>query len=129
MGKETSMARPRRGAGGHRGARPQAATKEHSRRETAEAGIHPGGVVSPEPLRIYTGILGQIGDIVMFSATARRLRELFPRATITLAVSRKYREAGELRAGLPYADRLFVTEYYFDKLSPRLFQPWERGWP
>jgi len=36
------------------------------------------GVVSNEPLRIYTGMLGQIGDIVMFTATARRVKELFP---------------------------------------------------
>jgi Glycosyltransferase family 9 (heptosyltransferase) len=87
------------------------------------------GFVSAEPLRIYTGLLGQIGDIVMFSATVRRLRQLFPRATITFAVSRQYREAGELVAGLPYVDRLFVTELYFEKLTPALFQPWERGWP
>lgn len=97
--------------------------------ETAEIGIGPGGVVTEAPLRIYTGILGQIGDIVMFSATLRRLRELFPNGRITLAVSRKYREAGELLAGLPYVERLFVTELYFEKLSPALFQPWERGWP
>ncbi|MBM3457838.1 MAG: glycosyltransferase family 9 protein, partial [Armatimonadetes bacterium] len=31
--------------------------------------------------------------------------------------------------GLPYVDRLFVTELYFEKLTPELFQPWERGWP
>src|SRR5438874_1383897 len=87
------------------------------------------GFVSPEPLRVYTGLLGQIGDIIMFSAALRRIRQLFPNAVITFAVSRKYREAGELVAGLPYADRLFVTQLYFDKLTPPLFQPWERGWP
>jgi ADP-heptose:LPS heptosyltransferase len=86
-------------------------------------------IVSNEPLRIYTGILGQIGDIVMFSATLRRLRELFPNADVTLAVSRKYREAGELVAGLPYADRLFVTELYFERLTPALYPLWELGWP
>src|SRR4051794_38463295 len=96
---------------------------------TFETGIGKGGVVSAEPLRIYTGLLGQIGDIVGFSATVRRLRELFPNARITLAVSRKYREAGELLLGLPYVDRLFVTQLYFEKLTPPLFQPWERGWP
>jgi len=58
-------------------------------------------VRTAEPLRIYTGILGQIGDIVMFTATVRRLKELFPDSEITFAVSKKYREAGELVAGLP----------------------------
>jgi len=85
--------------------------------------------IFPERLRIYTGLLGQIGDIVMFSATVRRLRELFPNAQITFAVSQRYREAGELVAGLPYVDRLFVTRFYFEKLTPSYFQPWERGWP
>src|SRR5262245_54949199 len=87
------------------------------------------GTVSQDPLHLYTGILGQVGDIVMFSATLRRLKELFPNSRITLAVSRRYREAGELLAGLPYVNRLFVTELYFEKLTPALFQPWERGWP
>jgi ADP-heptose:LPS heptosyltransferase len=96
---------------------------------TAEPGIEPGGVVTQAPLRIYAGILGQIGDIVAFSPTLRRLRELFPNARITLAVSAKYREAGELLLGLPYVDRLFTTQLYFEKLTPALFQPWERGWP
>ena len=36
------------------------------------------GLVSAEPLRIYTGILGQIGDIIGFTATVRRIRQLFP---------------------------------------------------
>jgi ADP-heptose:LPS heptosyltransferase len=87
------------------------------------------GIVSDEPLRIYTGILGQIGDIIMFTATARRLRQLFPRSRITFAVSRRYREAGELIAGLPYVDRVFVTELYFEKLTRSLWAPWELGWP
>ena len=97
--------------------------------QTAEPGIWEGGVVSPAPLRIYTGLLGQIGDIVCFTPTVRRIKELFPHSTLTFAVSRKYREAGELVAGLPYVDRLFVTELYFEKLTPALFQPFERGWP
>lgn len=100
-----------------------------TRVHVAETGIWPSGAVSLEPLRIYTGILGQIGDIVMFTATARRLKELFPNSSITFAVSRRYREAGELVAGLPYVDRLFITSLYFEKLTPPLFQPWERGWP
>src|SRR5579872_5293323 len=94
-----------------------------------ETGIHDNGVVSSAPLRIYTGLLGQIGDIIMFTATARRIKELFPNSSLTWAVSAKYREAGELVAGLPYVDRLFVTELYFEKLTQELFQPWERGWP
>ena len=68
-----------------------------------------------EPLRIYTGILGQIGDIVMFTATARRLKGLFPNSQIIFAVSSRYREAGERVAGLPYVDRLFATEFYSEK--------------
>jgi hypothetical protein len=87
------------------------------------------GAASMEPLRIYTGILGQIGDIVMFAATARRLKELFPRSAITFAVSARYREAGELVAGLPYVDRLFVTERYFERMTEALFLPWHLGWP
>lgn len=97
--------------------------------ETALPGLEPRGVVSHAPLRIYTGILGQIGDIVMFTATARRLKELYPHSTLTFAVSRRYREAGELVAGLPYVDRLFVTELYFEKLTPELSAAWELGWP
>lgn len=85
--------------------------------------------IFPEPLRIYTGLLGQIGDIIMFSAVVRRVRQLFPNSHITFAVSARYREAGELVAGLPYVDRLFVTHLYFEKLTPKYFQPWERGWP
>jgi hypothetical protein len=85
--------------------------------------------VSQAPLRIYTSILGQIGDVVTFTATVRRLKELFPRAEITFAVSRKYREAGELVAGLPYVDRLFITEQYFERLTPPLLPLWEGGWP
>ena len=95
--------------------------------ETAQ--VSPTGVSSYEPLRIYAGMLGQIGDIVMFSATLRRLKELFPNSRITCAVSAKYREAGELLEGLPYVDRLFVTQLYFEKLTPPLYDLWERGWP
>jgi ADP-heptose:LPS heptosyltransferase len=87
------------------------------------------GTVFPERLRIYCGLLGQIGDIIGFTATVRRIRQLYPNSEITFAVSAKYREAGELVAGLPYVDRLFVTRFYFENLTPRRFQPWERGWP
>src|SRR5215831_1177681 len=85
--------------------------------------------VFPESVRIYTGLLGQIGDIIMFSATLRRLKQLFPNSHITYAVSHKYREAGELLAGLPYVDRLFVTQLYFEKLTDRLPPLWQQGWP
>lgn len=91
--------------------------------------VSPSEPISREPLRIYTGILGQIGDIVMFTPTVRRLKELFPNSTITFAVHRRYREAGELVAGLPYVDRMFVTECYFERLAPRLRELWGRGWP
>lgn len=85
--------------------------------------------VHEEPLKIYTGILGQIGDIVMFTPTLRRLKELFPNSSITFAVSRKYREAGELVAGLPYVDRLFVAENYFERMTERSAPAWFSGWP
>ncbi len=81
------------------------------------------------PLRIYSGILGQVGDIIAFTATARRLKELFPHSELTFAVSRRYREAGTLVAGLPYVDRLFVTQLYFERLTPSLLPLWEEGWP
>jgi hypothetical protein len=95
-----------------------------------ESAAHlPSGIVTTDPVRIYTGILGQIGDIVMFTASARRLRELFPNAMITFAVSAKYREAGQLVAGLPYVDRLFVTQLYFEKLEGAAYTAWHLGWP
>ena len=65
----------------------------------------------------------------MCSAVARRVKELFPNGSITFAVSEKYREAGELLAGLPYIDRLFVTQQYFERLTPELALPWFGGWP
>lgn len=82
-----------------------------------------------EPLKIYTGILGQIGDIVLFTPTARRIKQLFPNSRITWAVSSRYREAGELVGGLPYVDRLFVTQLYFEKLAGAAYTPWHLGWP
>jgi len=83
----------------------------------------------PEHVKIYTGLLGQIGDIIMFSAAVRRIKEIFPNSTITFAVSKKYREAGELVAGLPYVDRLFVTEHYYDLRTDITYGPWHYGWP
>ncbi len=93
------------------------------------AGVPGPSKVFPERVRIYTGILGQIGDIVMFTATVRRIKEIFPNARITFAVTKKYREAGELVAGLPYIDRLFVTEHYFELRKDVVYAPWHYGWP
>jgi ADP-heptose:LPS heptosyltransferase len=87
------------------------------------------GVVSDAPLRIYAGVLGQIGDIVMFTATARRLKELFPRSQLTFAVSKRYVEAGGLIEGLPYVDQLFVTDLYFERMNDAIDLPWHLGWP
>jgi heptosyltransferase-3 len=87
------------------------------------------GSVFTEPVRIYTGILGQIGDIIAFTPTVRRIKELFPNSEITFAVSERYREAGELVAGLPFINRLFVTEKYFDHLTQDRYFPWHLGWP
>jgi len=80
-------------------------------------------------IQIYTGILGQIGDVIMFTATVRRLKEIFPCSAVTFAVSRQYRQAGELGAGLPYIDRLYVTEYYFERQTNLTYGPWHLGWP
>lgn len=88
-----------------------------------------GNAVCDQSLRIYTGLLGQIGDIIMFTATARRLRELFPKSRITFAVSARYQEAGALVSGLPYIDRLFVARHYFERLTPEHYPLWEAGWP
>jgi glycosyl transferase family 9 (putative heptosyltransferase) len=93
------------------------------------ARVPDSGVVSMDPLKIYTGILGQIGDIVVFTPTVRRIKQLFPNSRITWAVSSRYREAGELVGGLPYVDRLFVTELYFEKLVGAAYGPWHMGWP
>src|SRR5262249_31583585 len=91
--------------------------------------VQESGIVSTDPVRIYTGILGQIGDIVMFTPTVRRIKQLFPKSQITWAVSCRYREAGELVAGLPYVDRLFVTRLYCEKLTGSAYLPWHLGWP
>lgn len=80
------------------------------------------------PLKIYTGVLGQLGDVIGFSATARRIKEIFPNSAITFAVSKRFQEAGELLVGLPYIDKLFVTELYFEKLTPELVPLFEAGW-
>lgn len=80
-------------------------------------------------LRIYTGILGQIGDIVMFTPTVRRLKVLFPEASITFAISRKFDGMAPLLTGLPYVDRVFLTDFYFDKLTPQVARAWQMGWP
>lgn len=85
--------------------------------------------ISTHPFRIYAGRSGQIGDIVCFTPTARRLKQLFPNSQITFAVSSRYRQAGELVAGLPYIDRLFVTDRYFEKLTESTAALWQLGWP
>jgi len=58
-----------------------------------------------------------------------RLKQIFPRSEIAFAVSRRYREAGDLVTGLPYVDRLFLTELYFEKQTPEIDLPWHLGWP
>ena len=97
--------------------------------ETAQLPPAEYAAVCQAPLRIYTGILGQIGDIIMFTATARRLKEIFPNARLTFAIARQYAEVGDLLAGLPYIDRLFVTECYFERMQPAWAPLWEQGWP
>lgn len=114
---------------GRKEGRPEGDAPPRSYPDTEVAGGASAPAAAEEPIRIYTGILGQIGDIVMFTPTLRRLKELFPKSRITFAVSRRYREAGELIAGLPYVDRLFVAESYFERMTPRLADAWHGGWP
>lgn len=104
------------------------ARQPHSQLVLNEASEALSTCVTRERLRIYTGILGQIGDIIMFTATARRLKEIFPKSQITFAVSNRYREAGDLIKGLPYIDRVFVTKYYFERLNG-IRELWRQGWP
>lgn len=82
-----------------------------------------------EAVKIYAGLLGQIGDIIMFTPTLRRIKGIFPNSFLTVPVSSKYREAGLLIEGLPYVDQVFVTELYFEKQRGITFGPWHMGWP
>lgn len=82
-----------------------------------------------EPVKIYAGLLGQIGDIIMFTPTLRRIKEIFPNSFLTVPVSSKYREAGLLIEELPYVDRMFVTELYFERQRDITYGPWHMGWP
>jgi hypothetical protein len=85
--------------------------------------------VTLEPLRIYTGLLGQLGDIICFTATARRIKELFPNSSLTFAVSRRYSAVADLLSGLRFIDRVFITEHYYERLSDKTYFPWHLGWP
>lgn len=80
-------------------------------------------------MRVYAGILGQFGDIFAFTPTVRRIKEQYPDSEITFAVSRQYREAGELIAALPTIDDLFIAKNYFELLRPDLAPLWQAGWP
>ncbi|MCX6380319.1 MAG: glycosyltransferase family 9 protein [Armatimonadetes bacterium] len=80
------------------------------------------------PLRIYGGLLGQIGDIVMYTAVARRVKELFPDSEFTFAISKRYGGMEPLLAGLPFVDRVFQTELYFERMKPEWYPLWELGW-
>ncbi len=104
-------------------------TRSTAAREKTARSTPPPWPISREPLRIYTGILGQIGDIVMFTPTARRLKELFPNSELTFAIARKYQGMADLIRGLPYVDRVFQTECYFERLKPELAGGWHQGWP
>jgi ADP-heptose:LPS heptosyltransferase len=68
-------------------------------------------------VKIYTGILGQYGDIVMFTAIIKRIKELIPNSEITFAVSKKYGDIKPLLERDPLIDKVFVTENYFEKLE------------
>jgi len=64
-------------------------------------------------IKIYTGILGQYGDIVMFTAVIKRIKELIPNSEITFAISKKYGDMKPLLERDPLIDKVFVTENYF----------------
>jgi ADP-heptose:LPS heptosyltransferase len=66
--------------------------------------------------KIYTGILGQYGDIVMFTAIIKRIKQLIPHSEITFAISKKYGDIGPLLKKDPLINKVFITENYFDKL-------------
>lgn len=87
------------------------------------------GSVTAVRVNIYTGILGQIGDIIMFTATARRIKECFPNGQITFAISARYAAAADLVTGLGYINRIFTTRLYFERLTNPIFTPWNLGWP
>lgn len=67
--------------------------------------------------KIYTGILGQYGDIIMFTAIIKRIKELIPNSEITFAISKKYGDMKPLLERDPLIDKVFVTKNYFDKLQ------------
>jgi len=67
--------------------------------------------------KIYTGILGQYGDIIMFTAVIKRIKEIMPNSEITFAISKKYEDMKPLLERDPLIDNVFVTENYFEKLE------------
>lgn len=67
-------------------------------------------------VKIYTGILGQYGDIIMFTAIVKRIKELIPNSEITFAISKKYRDMKPLLMRDSLIDKVFVTQNYFEKL-------------
>ncbi len=79
-----------------------------------------------EKVRIYTGRLGQYGDIIMFIPVLRRIKELYPNSSITFAVGQPYRDIASLIDRDPRVDRVFIPEYYFDKpgISKKLRKKW-----
>ena len=79
-----------------------------------------------EKINIYTGRLGQFGDIIMFIPVIRRLKDLYPNSSITFAIGYPYQEIAGLISRDPGVDRVFIPEYYFDKpgISKRLRKKW-----
>lgn len=80
-------------------------------------------------VRIYTGILGQYGDIVMFTAVIRKIKEIYPNSFVTFAISKKYQEIKVLLENNPKIDKVFITQFYFDKfnLNPKVINLWYKG--
>jgi ADP-heptose:LPS heptosyltransferase len=68
-------------------------------------------------VKIYTGILGQYGDIVMFTAVIKRIKELIPNSEITFAISKKYGDIKDLIERDPLVNKVFITDNYFEKLE------------
>jgi len=67
--------------------------------------------------KIYTGILGQYGDIIMFTAVIKQIKTIIPNSEITFAISKKYGDMKPLLERDPLINKVFVTEKYFEKLN------------
>jgi len=73
-------------------------------------------------MKIWTGILGKYGDILLFTAVIRHLKKLYPNSYITFAISEKYKALRSVLERDPNIDDVYITKYYFDKFPPALYK-------